>query len=161
MSTLSTCMEEKMSKIEEAVETVIKKENLDKNQDVELVDVEYVKERNWYLRVFIDKAGGIGLDDCQKFSEALGKILDSHDEIITGSYILEVSSPGLDRPLKKERDFVRERGKEVDVNFYAPINGQKSLTGVLAGYDGESLILEGFEPISMAKVSSVRLHIDF
>lgn len=155
-----------MSKIEDQVEEIIKTGNIAERQSIELVDVEYVKERDWYLRVYIDKKGGVGLDDCQKFSEELGKLLDkSEPQIIGGAYILEVSSPGLDRLLKKDRDFVRERGKKVDVNFYSPIGGKKQITAVLTGLEVESeekkLLLEGTEPIPMKNVASVRLHIDF
>lgn len=126
----------------------------------ELVDVEFVKERDWYLRVYIDKQGGIDLDDCQMFSEKLGDILD-RESFITDKYVLEVSSPGLDRVLKKPRDFIRERGKSVDVSFYVPVNGMKSLTGVLEGADDEFLRLEGQEPLPRNKISQIRLHIDF
>ena len=148
-----------MSKVEEKVEKVVE-DLLVERDDLELVDVEYVKERDWYLRIFLDKAGGIGLDDCQKFSELIGKVLDETD-IINGPYILEVSSPGLDRPLKKPRDFIREQGKTVDVTFYKPFNGQKILTGVLKSYDGQMLNLEGLDPLPFDKIASVRLHIDF
>ena len=148
-----------MSNVEAKVEKLV--ENTLKNhKEIELVDVEYVKERDWYLRIFIDKPGGIGLDDCQKFSEEFGKILDK-EAVISGSYILEVSSPGLDRLLRKERDFIRERGKKVDVTFYAPFDGKKQITGVLTDFDGNLLTLSEIEPIPMEKVASVRLHIDF
>ena len=126
---------------------------------VELVDVEYVRERDWYLRVFIDKDGGVLLDDCQEISEALGERLDSED-FISESYMLEVSSPGLDRVLRKDRDFAREMGKQVDVSLYAPVGGKKQLVGRLAGYDGKTLVLAGEEPIPMERVANVRLHID-
>ena len=148
-----------MSNIEVKVEQLVTN-TLKAYKDIELVDVEYVKERDWYLRIFIDKPGGIGLDDCQKFSEEFGKVLDK-EAVIKGSYILEVSSPGLDRLLKKERDFIREHGKKVDVTFYAPLDGTKQMTGVLAGFDGTTLTLDGIAPIPMEKVASVRLHIDF
>ena len=148
-----------MSNIEAKVEKLVM-DTLKDYADIELVDVEYVKERDWYLRIFIDKPGGIGLDDCQKFSEEFGKILDK-ESIISGSYILEVSSPGLDRLLKKDRDFIRERGKKVDVTFYAPLNGSKQITGVLEDFDGTTLTLTEIDPIPMDKVAAVRLHIDF
>ncbi|MBR1728985.1 MAG: ribosome maturation factor RimP [Selenomonadaceae bacterium] len=148
-----------MSKIEEKVEQLAEK-LIETQKEIELVDVEYVKEHDWYLRIFIDKVGGIGLDDCQKFSEALGKILDA-ESVIDNPYILEVSSPGLDRPLKKDRDFIRERGKKVDVTFYAPLNGKKMITGVLENYEDKILKLEEYDPIAMDKVAAVRLHIDF
>ena len=85
--------------------------------DLELVDVEYVRERDWYLRVFIDKEGGVGLEDCQAVSEKLSKVLDAKDPI-ADNYLLEVSSPGLDRVLKKDADFVRYKGRDVDVHFF-------------------------------------------
>ena len=128
--------------------------------EYELVDVEYVMERDWYLRIFVDKAGGIDLDDCQILSEKLGKILDK-EPLIEDSYILEVSSPGIDRGLKKDRDFIREAGKAVDVTLYTPINGQKHFTGTLESRDKEFLKLTEFEPIPREKVAQVRLHIDF
>ncbi|MBE8954420.1 MAG: ribosome maturation factor RimP [Quinella sp. 2Q5] len=127
--------------------------------DYELVDVEYVKERDWYLRVFVDKAGGIDLDDCQSLSEKLGARLDSSD-IIGGAYILEVSSPGIDRILKKDRDFVREAGKVVDVTLYAPLDGKKFFTGELVGRDENFLRLKDIT-LPRDKVAQVRLHIDF
>ena len=136
-----------MSKVESQVESLLA-EILD-NTDYELVDVEYVKERDWYLRVFVDKAGGIDLDDCQAISEKLGAKLDEV-AIINVAYILEVSSPGIDRILKKDKDFVREAGKIVDVTLYAPINGQKLFVGELEGRDEKFL-----------RLKQVRLHIDF
>ncbi len=128
--------------------------------EFELVDVEYVNEKDWYLRVFVDKAGGIDLDDCQILSEKLGDILDK-EPLINGPYILEVSSPGIDRVLKKDKDFVREAGKAVDVTLYAPINGKKFFSGILEWRDRDSLKLANFEPIPRDKVAQVRLHIDF
>ncbi len=128
--------------------------------EFELVDVEYVNEKDWYLRVFVDKAGGIDLDDCQILSEKLGAILDK-EPLINGPYILEVSSPGIDRVLKKDKDFIREAGKAVDVTLYAPINGKKFFSGILEGRDKDSLKLSNFEPIPRDKVAQVRLHIDF
>ena len=129
--------------------------------DCRRVDVEYVKERDWYLRVFIDKAGGIEIDDCQALSERLEKVLDEKD-IIRDSYILEVSSPGLDRQLKKPRDFVREQGKKVDVTLYAPVDGTKEFTGVLEGYDedAKTVTIDG-KAWPLEKISVIRLHIDF
>ena len=126
---------------------------------VELVDVEYVKEKDWYLRVFIDRPEGVGIEDCQSLSEKLEKLLDERD-VIPEQYILEVSSPGLDRVLKKPRDFERERGKQVDVSLYEPMDGEKVIVGTLDGYDGKALTLEGREPIPKEKIAQVRLHID-
>ena len=139
----------------------IAEELLKDQSEIELVDVEYVKERDWYLRVFIDKAGGIEIDDCQALSERLEKVLDEKD-IIRDSYILEVSSPGLDRQLKKPRDFVREQGKKVDVTLYAPVDGTKKFTGVLEGYDedAKTVTIDG-KAWPLEKISVIRLHIDF
>ena len=130
---------------------------------LELVDVEYVRERNWYLRVFIDKQGGVDLEDCQAVSEKLSKILDEKDPI-SDNYLLEVSSPGLDRVLKKEKDFVRYQGRDVDIHFFKPHNGTKLLTAVLKGRDGDVLTVsheETEETLDMKDISQIRLHIDF
>lgn len=99
----------------------------------ELVDVEYLKEgSNWYLRVFIDKEGGITIDDCQLVSEELSDELDKVDPI-KQSYFLEVSSPGIDRPLKKEKDFEKFKGELVEVKLFQPIDGRKIFEGELIG----------------------------
>ena len=128
---------------------------------LEFVDAEYVQEHNeQYLRVYIDKPSGVGLDDCEEFSRRLEEVLD-HDDMIKTGYILEVSSPGLDRVLKKERDFVRECGKKVDLTLYAPLNGEKIITGVLQGFDGANVILSEERVIPKDKIAQVRLHIDF
>ncbi len=130
---------------------------------LELVDVEYVRERNWYLRVFIDKQGGVDLEDCQAVSEKLSKILDEKDPI-SDNYLLEVSSPGLDRVLKKEKDFIRYQGRDVDIHFFKPHNGTKLLTAVLKGREGDALTVshdETEETLDMKDISQIRLHIDF
>ena len=111
-------------------------------------------------RVFVDKAGGIDLDDCQALSEQLSAKLDAAD-IIGGSYILEVSSPGIDRILKKDKDFVREAGKVVDVTLYAPLDGKKLYIGELESRDEKFLHLKNVAPLPREKVAQVRLHIDF
>lgn len=147
-----------MSKVESQVESLMAE--ILQGTTYELVDVEYVKERDWYLRVFVDKAGGIDLDDCQAISEKLGAKLDEIS-IINGAYILEVSSPGIDRILKKDKDFVREAGKLVDVTLYAPLNGKKLFVGELEGRDEKFLRLKDIEPLLLEKVAQVRLHIDF
>ena len=145
--------------VEESVEEIVA--GLLEGQDViELVDVEYVKERDGFLRVFIDREGGIEIDDCQNLSERLEEELDKRD-IIPESYILEVSSPGLDRVLKKDRDFQREMGKTVDVSLYAPMDGKKILVGILTAYGDGKITLDESQEVSMDKVSQVRLHIDF
>jgi ribosome maturation factor RimP len=146
------------NKIEMQVEELMNE--LLQGSEFELVDVEYVMERDWYLRIFVDKPGGVDLDDCQILSEKIGAVLDK-EMLINDSYILEVSSPGIDRVLKKDRDFVREAGKSVDVTLYAPIDGKKNFTGILESRDKNFLKLKEFEPIPREKVAQVRLHIDF
>ena len=147
--------------IEQQVEEIVL-ELLKGQSEIEMVDVEYVKERDWYLRVFIDKEGGIEIDDCQALSEKLEERLDAED-FITDSYILEVSSPGIDRVLRKQRDLQREQGKKVDVTLYAPLEGSKDkeLTGVLTGFDEESITLDEELKLPLEKTAQIRLHIDF
>lgn len=131
--------------------------------DLELVDVEYVRERDWYLRVFIDKEGGVGLEDCQAVSEKLSKVLDAKDPI-ADNYLLEVSSPGLDRVLKKEADFVRYKGRDVDVHFFKPRDGMKMIVAVLVGKSGDTvrLSVDGAETdIERKEIAQIRLHVDF
>lgn len=130
----------------------------------ELVDVEYVKEAgNWYLRAYIDKEGGINIDDCELISRALSDKLDELD-FIEDSYILEVSSPGLGRPLKKDRDFERSMGEEVEIRTYRAIDRQKEFTGVLKSFDKESITIEIEEKeMSFARkdIALIRLAFDF
>ncbi|EDR97848.1 hypothetical protein ANACAC_01471 [Anaerostipes caccae L1-92] len=130
----------------------------------ELVDVEYVKEgANWYLRIYADKDGGISIDDCVLISRALEAKLDA-DDFIKDAYILEVSSPGLGRPLKKEKDYQRSIGQSVDIKLYKAIDKQKEFTGILKEYSKERIILsiggtdQEFETKSVA---SARLSLDF
>jgi ribosome maturation factor RimP len=132
---------------------------------VELVDVEYVRERDWYLRVYIDKEGGIDIDDCSAVSGDLEKELDARD-FIKEKYYLEVSSPGIDRPLKKDKDFTDHYGQKVDLAFYAPYEGKKNLPGVvLLSHDDASLTVKDFKNrklvIDRKLLSSVRPHLDF
>ena len=145
--------------IESKVETMVL-ELLNDQDLIELVDVEYVKEHDWYLRVYIDKEGGIDIDDCQNLSVRLEKVLDQED-FLSEAYTLEVSSPGLDRVLRKDRDFVREMGKMVDISLYAPIEGEKVITGTMVAYDGEKIVLADGRSISKEDFSQIRLHIDF
>lgn len=131
----------------------------------ELVDVEYVKEAgNWYLRTYIDKEGGIAVDDCEVVSRRLGAWLDEKDFIADG-YILEVSSPGLGRALKKEKDFVRSMGKEVDIKLYKQLNKQKDFTGILKSYDKDSVNIEMEDETEMifqrTDIALIRLAFDF
>lgn len=108
----------------------------------ELVDVEWVKEgSNWFLRAYIDKEGGITVDDCELVSRAFSDILDEKD-YISENYVFEVSSPGLDRPLKKEKDFARSIGKEVELKLYKPVNKQKEFIGRLKDFDKDTVTIE-------------------
>ena len=146
------------NRVEEAVEKIA--EEILANTDYELVDVEYVKERDWFLRVYIDKEGGIGLDDCQEVSGLLDEKLEELN-IINDRYILEVSSPGLDRALKKEKDFKREMGKLVDITLYKAIDGEKMLTGKLTGQTKDIITIDETREIALKDIALVRLHIDF
>lgn len=123
-------------KTEEILNPIVEKHGFD------LWDVEYVKEGgNWYLRAYIDKPGGIMVDDCEVVSRELSDILDEKD-FIDEAYILEVSSPGLGRPLKKEKDFARSLGEEVEVRTYRAIDRQKEFIGILKDYDKDTVTIE-------------------
>lgn len=137
--------------------------------EMTLVDVEYVREKDWYLRIFIDKPEGVEIDDCQLVSEKLTAVLDEKDPI-PDKYFLEVSSPGIDRPLKKDHDFEAAYGTKVDIMFYAPWEGLKSLVGVLESHDDDAVwvrkIIKGKElktpdRIERKLIAVIRPHIDF
>ena len=136
---------------------------MEKN-NFELVDVEYVKEgSDYFLRAYIDKEGGVTIDDCEAVSRPLSDLLDEED-FIPDAYILEVSSPGLGRQLKKEKDFVRSIGKEVDVKLYKAVEKRKEFTGFLLENDSESILIdeEGKELRFLKKdISLVRLTVHF
>jgi ribosome maturation factor RimP len=130
----------------------------------ELVDVEYLKESgDYYLRVYIHKPGGVNLDDCQIVSEKLSERLDDED-LLQKAYYLEVSSPGLDRPLKTDRDLERNLGKEVEVSLYKAVDGVKKYEGILKSYSGDSVDLETVDKmvaIPRETISLIRLTIKF
>lgn len=131
----------------------------------ELVDVEYVKEgSNWYLRAYIDKEGGISVDDCEVVSRAFSDKLDEED-FIDDAYIMEVSSPGLGRPLKKEKDYVRSMGKELEIRTYRAIDKKKEFYGILTSYDEKTVTIEtedGSElTLEKADIALIRLAFDF
>lgn len=131
----------------------------------ELVDVEFVKEAGtWFLRAYIDKPGGITIDDCEVISRALSDLLDEKD-FIEEAYILEVSSPGLGRPLKKDKDFDRSLGESVEVRLFKAIDKQKEFTGILKAWDKDTVTLE-FEDeaeltIERGNIALIRLAFDF
>ena len=130
----------------------------------ELVDVEYVREAGcWYLRGYIDKPGGITVNDCEDVSRAFSDILDEKD-FIEDSYIMEISSPGLDRPLKKEKDFKRSLGKLVEIRTYRPIEKLKEFCGILNAYDSNGVTIDedGTERTFDKKdIALIRLAIEF
>lgn len=133
-------------------------------QGCSLWDVEYVKEAgSWYLRLYIDKEGGVSIDDCEAVSRAVDPLLDEADPI-QDAYTFEVSSAGADRVLKRPEHFAAFLGAEVDVKFYRAIDGQKSCTGVLEDYSQEGLTLSapgGRRQLAREDVAFVRLHIKF
>lgn len=162
-----TKKEEYELKTEKLLEPIISKNKFD------LVDVEYVKEGgNWFLRAYIDKEGGITVDDCELVSRELSDLLDKND-YIPDAYILEVSSPGLGRQLKKEKDFARSIDKEVEVKLYKTIDKQKEFVGILISYDSEIITIqledgnnaeeskENLMEIPRSNIALIRLAFDF
>ena len=126
-----------------------------------LWDVEYVKEAGeWFLRVYIDKEGGVDINDCEAVSRPLSDLLDEADPI-QGSYTLEVSSAGLDRPLKKPEHSAACAGQQVDVRFYRPVDGRKEYTGALVGCDGDGNVTVDDKTFEKKDVAQVRLHVTF
>ena len=151
--------EEYEQKTEKLLEPILEEHHF------ELVDVEYVKEGgSWYLRAYIDKPGGITVDDCEVVNRALGDLLDEHD-FIEDSYILEISAPGLGRPLKNERDFERSLCEEVEIRTYRMVNKEKEFRGILKAYDKDTVTIEteeGQEQVfERENIALIRLAFDF
>lgn len=152
------------NKIVQGIEEIL--ESYLKESEYSLFNIEYIKEgKDWVLRVYIDKEeGSIGLEDCEKVSSFLSKTLDEKD-LIDRQYTLEVSSPGIDRPLLKDSDFVKYAGKEIDIFLYKAIDGKKIISGKLEGLvDNEIIILneKGLEEkINRELVSQVKLAVIF
>ena len=145
--------------IEEIVQPIVDAKNF------EIVDIEYVKEAGeYYLRIYLEKEGGITLDDCAEVSRELNPILDEKDPI-KDNYFLEVSSPGLDRPLKKDKDFERYKGRDVEIKLYKPMNGSKQFEGELVGLTEDNnikVIIDGEEvDFTRKEVALIRLAIKF
>ena len=131
----------------------------------ELVDVEYVKEGGtWYLRAYIDKEGGITVNDCEAVAREMNEILDRED-FVEDSYVFEVSSPGLGRPLKKEKDYIRIMGKEVEIRTYRAINREKEFYGILSAYDENTVTIKTEDGTEMtfekSDIALIRLAFDF
>ncbi|MCC0636967.1 MULTISPECIES: ribosome maturation factor RimP [unclassified Clostridioides] len=149
--------------LEVAIEEIVTK--ITDEHGFEMVDVEYVKEAGeYYLRVYIDKEEGISLNECELVSRELSPILDEKDPI-KENYFLEVSSPGLDKALKKDRDFARYQGRDVDLKLYKPLNGCKQFEGELVGLTEDNnikIIINGEEmEFNRKDVAIVRLAIKF
>ena len=131
---------ENMARIEDQVQSLL--EPIINGLNYELYDVIYTKEgKDYYLRIFIDKEDGIGIEDCEKVNEAINDILDEKD-LIQDSYFLEVSSPGLERRLRKEKHFLKNIGNEVTVKLYRPVNKKREFTGILKSFENDKIILE-------------------
>ena len=131
----------------------------------ELVDVEYVKEGGtWYLRAYIDKEGGITVNDCEAVAREMNENLDRED-FVEDSYVFEVSSPGLGRPLKKEKDYIRSMGKEVEIRTYRAINREKEFYGILSAYDENTVTIKTEDGTEMtfekSDIALIRLAFDF
>ena len=134
------------------------------DQGLSLVDVEYVKEAGtWYLRYYIDKEGGVSINDCETVSRYLSAELD-RDDFIPDAYTLEVSSPGLGRPLKKEKDYLRNAGKAVEIRTFQPVRGEKELVGDLRLWDKDTVTIDtGEEEIVIEKknIALIREYVDW
>ena len=154
------------SKIEKLIEQIALP--VAENLGYELVDVEYVKEGpHYYLRIYIDKSGGVSIDDCQIMNDVVEPLIDKEDPIL-GAYFLEISSPGIDRPLKTEKDFEKCIGKEVEVSLYEAVDGSKHFEGELIGKDADSITIKIKEKnkekemnFSKEKVSVIKRTIKF
>ena len=148
--------EEYERKTEQLLEPILAEDHF------ELYDVE--EGGNWYLRAYIDKEAGVTVDDCVLVSRALSDLLDQHD-FISDSYVLEVSSPGLGRQLKKDKHFERSLGEEVEVKLYKAVNKKKEFVGLLQAYDATSITLEFEDSTTMViprtDIATVRLTFDF
>ena len=149
-----------MSKITEKVFSLAKP--VVEDEGCSLWDVEYVREAgSWYLRVYIDKEGGVGIDDCERISRRLDPILDEEDPI-PDSYVFEVGSAGAERELKRPSDFEQFMGSEVEVRLYQPLEGRKAYVGTLAGYDAGSVTIateKQQRSFTKQQIAQVRLHV--
>jgi ribosome maturation factor RimP len=134
------------------------------NQEIELVDVEYRREsQGWVLRLYIDKAGGVTLDDCSRISQEVGRTLDVED-FIPNAYTLEVSSPGLTRPLKREKDFMKYCNHRIKINTFDPIENRRKFKGKLLGVSENHIQIEmeeGVFQIPLSNVAKANLDIDW
>jgi ribosome maturation factor RimP len=150
--------EKLLQEVREVVEPILQ------SQGYELVDLEYQREsRGWVLRIYLDREGGITLDDCTGVSHEVGAVLEVKD-VIPNSYVLEVSSPGLTRPLKKPEDFNRFRNQLVKIKLYQPLNGRRNFKGTVLGLEGETVRVEvegQVFDIPFPSIAKANLEIDF
>jgi len=147
-----------LQEVREVVEPILQ------SQGYELVDLEYQREsRGWVLRIYLDREGGITLDDCTGVSHEVGAVLEVKD-VIPNAYVLEVSSPGLTRPLKKPEDYNRFRNQLVKIKLFQPLDGRRNFKGILLGLEGETVRVEVdqqlFE-IPLQSIAKANLEIDF
>ena len=145
-----------MSKISDKVEALARP--VVEEEGCKLWSVEYIKEAGtWYLRVYIDKDGGVGITDCEAISRKLDPILDEADPV-PGSYVFEVGSAGAERELKRPSDFEQFIGSEVEVKLYQPHEGRKTLVGTLDGYSAGNITVSGTE-LKKEQIAQVKLHV--
>jgi len=136
--------------VEQLVEALVNSEGM------ELVDLEYGRQGpRWVLRLFIDKVGGVTVEDCAHISRQLGDLLDVKD-IIPQAYVLEVSSPGLNRPLRKKEDFCRFAGRKVQIRLVDPLDGRKKILGNLVGIESDTVIVAGPEGLFTVYLNNIR-----
>ncbi len=155
-------MEPIQAQIHQQVEEIA--ESLLTSEGMELVDLEYRREgRRWVLRLFIDKEGGVNVDDCARISRELGDLLDVKD-VVPQAYVLEVSSPGLNRRLRKREDFSRFAGRKVQLRLVSPIDGRKNIQGELVGIEGEKVVVaipEGRFSVALKDIAKANLIYEF
>ena len=139
-----------IQKVEQLIEPILHE------MDYELVDIEYLSERGrWILRVYLDKEGGVTLDDCARVSREIGDLIDVKD-VVQHEYVLEVSSPGLNRPLRKERDFLWALGKKIRIKMANPVKGQRNFIGYLKDLRDETLYLKVEETLVSLSLKDVK-----
>ena len=151
----------KFKSVEEITSAISK---VAESMNIEIVEVETKISKNPYITVYIDTENGVDLDTCESFHNAIDPVLDELDPSFGAAYTLNVSSPGLDRPLKTDRDFEKRIGKDVEVKLFAPIKGKKYFECKLVGYDGKNVVLmDGEEEIklSLSRIAKINEAIKF
>jgi len=149
--------EKLLQEVRQVVEPILE------SQGFELVDLEYQREsQGWVLRIYLDREGGVSLDDCAGISHEVGAVLEVKD-LIPSAYILEVSSPGLTRPLKKPEDFNRFRNQMVKIKLYEPLDGRRNFKGTLLGLEGDRVRVEAEQQVyelPLQRIAKANLEID-